>query len=376
MRIALDSWVLSNRFRNHGIQVYTQHLFRAFRRIAATEEIELTLFANPEYSDAELGAARHFAIKNSGLVHRERLWRIAGASLAARGDGADLLFSPSATVLPTGLVPVVCTIHDVTPVVMPSHSAKINAVQKLFLWASARLSRAVITDSECSKKDIVKIYGVPEEKVSVVYLGFNKAVFNDVEPDREAQKVLLQSCGIDRPYILHHGTIQPRKNLKRLIEAYRLMLTRNPSIEVDLVLAGGLGWHYEEIMATAKEPGRGRVLLPGPLSDPELALLVKGATLAVIPSLYEGFCLPMVECMACGTPTIAANASCLPEVSGGTLRYFDPLSVEEMSVRMEEVLKDAGLRQELAAKGKQQATRFEWEACAQKTLAILKQQAR
>lgn len=368
--------MLSSRFRHHGIQVYAQYLYRAFRRLAATEPLELTLFANPEHSDNELASAPHFAIKNSSLINRERLWRLAGASLAARGQGADLLFSPSATVLPSGLVPVVCTIHDVTPVVMPSHSAKINVVQKFFLWSSAKFSRAVITDSECSRKDIVRVYGVPEEKVSVVYLGFNKAVFNDAEPDRDAQKALLQRCGIDRSYIVHHGTIQPRKNLKRLIEAYRLMLTRNPSLPFDLVLAGGLGWHYEEIVATAKEPGPGRVLLPGALKDPELALLVKGATLAVIPSLYEGFCLPMVESMACGTPTIAANASCLPEVSGGKLRYFDPLSIEEMAARMEEALGDVGLRQELAAEGKRQATRFDWERCAQTTLAILKEQAK
>lgn len=371
MKIALDSWVLSSRFRNHGIQVYAQHLFREFRRIADSSDIELTLFENPEYTDPELSPGRNFAIRTSSLVKRERFWRVAGASIAAAKERVDVLFSPSATVLPCGLVPVVCTIHDVTPVVMPSHSTKINAVARFFLWSSARGSRRVITDSECSKRDIVNIYGVPEEKVSVIYLGFNKAVFNDAEPDRDAQKGLFRRCGIDRPYIFHHGTIQPRKNLKRLIEAYRLMLTRNPSLQFDLVLAGGLGWHYEEIVATAKTPGPGRVLLPGALSDPELALLVKGASLAVIPSLYEGFCLPMVECMACGTPTIAANASCLPEVSGGTLRYFDPTSVEEMSACMEEALRDPALRQELAEKGKRQAMRFDWKECASQTFKIL-----
>lgn len=371
MKIALDPWVLASRFQNHGIQVYARHLFREFRRLAPDHGVQLTLFADPERSDPELDPAPNFAVKNSDFSNRERFWRLAGATLAARSEGADLLFSPSGTVLPSGMIPVVCTIHDVTPVVMPSHSPKINAVARFFLWSSAKFSRTIITDSECSKKDIVGIYGVPEEKVSVIYLGFNKAVFNDAEPDREQQNALFRRCGIDRAYILHHGTIQPRKNLKRLIEAYRLMLARNPSLQLDLVLAGGLGWHYEEIVETAKLPGPGRVLMPGALSDPELGLLAKGATLAVIPSLYEGFCLPMVECMACGTPTIAARTSCLPEVSGGALRYFDPVSVEEISAHMEEALLDPALRQELAIKGKEQAMRFDWRDCARRTFEIL-----
>jgi len=220
------------------------------------------------------------------------------------------------------------------------------------------------------------MYGVPESKISVVFLGFDREIFNSVPPGPDWQKELLGRLGIVRPYILHHGAIQPRKNLKRLIEAWRLMLSRNRNLDVDLVLAGPLGLDNEEIVAAAQaRQSRGRVVLTGPLGDADLGILVKGATLEVIPSLYEGFSLPMVEAMACGTPTVVANASCLPEISGGVLRYFDPYSKEEMAACIEAVLENEELRRELAENGQRRAAQFDWRVCAEQTLAVLKRVA-
>jgi glycosyltransferase involved in cell wall biosynthesis len=180
--------------------------------------------------------------------------------------------------------------------------------------------------------------------------------------------------GLKRPYLWHHGVIQPRKNLKRLIEAYRLMLNRNPALECDLVLAGAKGWQYDDIVAAAAKNGnqRGCVILTGPLEDSDLATLLKGASLVVIPSLYEGFCLPMVESMACARPTIAANASCLPEVSGSVLQYFDPCSIEDMAACMERLLEDPEARTRLAQLGRERAATFSWKGCAEGTLRVLK----
>ncbi len=116
--------------------------------------------------------------------------------------------------------------------------------------------------------------------------------------------------------------------------------------------------------------------MTGALSDGDLSLLVRGASLEVIPSLYEGFCLPMVEAMACGIPTIAANSSCLPEISGGVLRYFDPDSIEDIAACMEAVLLSRDLQAELSARGREHARKFSWDLCAQQTVAILEQVAR
>jgi glycosyltransferase involved in cell wall biosynthesis len=139
-----------------------------------------------------------------------------------------------------------------------------------------------------------------------------------------------------------------------------------------LVLAGPQGWNCQPLLeAAAGNDVAGKIVLTGPLPDQDLALLLKGSELCVIPSLYEGFCLPMVEAMACGTPTIASNTSCMPEVSGRVLRYFDPLSTEEMANVIADVLDDSALRRRLSGAGIKRAEEFSWKRCAKETMAVL-----
>lgn len=378
MRLAFDSWVLASRLRYHGTYVYAQNLLTQFRRIAqSSPETEFCLFVSQKAAnDANLlEAGSGFSLTRSDLLAWDRLWRIGGVGLAAARVRADLIFSPTSNILPVGTVPVVCTIHDVIPIMMRIRSRKVTLLLQSLMWSSAKFSRAIITDSECSKNDLVNTYRLPESKVSVVYLGYDPTVFNDNPPDHDRGRALLSQLGIGRAYILHHGVIQPRKNLIRLMHAYRLMLSRNPNLELDLVLAGRLGWDYEGILAVARDGASqgGRVVLAGALDDLDLATLIKGSTLVVIPSLYEGFCLPMVEAMACGVPTIAANSSCLPEISGGVLRYFDPLSTEDMAACMEQVLESEETRRGLAHRGRQRATHFSWQRCAEQTLNVLRE---
>jgi alpha-1,3-rhamnosyl/mannosyltransferase len=307
------------------------------------------------------------------------VWRYGGATARAWLDGADIMLNPNGASLPIGtLLPTVTTIHDLTPMMMPCFPRRITFLLRFLLSRSARSSDAIITVSENSRHDIVRICGAPPSKVHVVYEGYDRALFHDAPPDPVELQALRGRLGLGRPYILHHGAVQPRKNLPRLIAAYGQMLARNPKLELDLVLAGPLAWQFEETVAAAKNAckGRGKVILTGALSDQDLSLLLRGAALEVIPSLYEGFCLPMVEAMACGVPTIAANSSCLPEISGGVLRYFDPYSVDEITACMEEALRSRDLRAELAGRGKQRAQQFSWELCAQQTLDVVEQVAR
>jgi glycosyltransferase involved in cell wall biosynthesis len=378
MLIALDPWVLASRFRHHGTYVYARSLIAEFQRIALThKDIKFCLFTSPKNSNdaALLGAGGGLTLVPAAILAHDRFWRIRGATRAAARIHADLIFAPTLSILPVGKIPIVCTVHDATPVLMPSHSPKVTLLQRSLLWFAARSARKIIVPSECSRNDLVRLYQIPDSKIAVVYEGYDKATFNDAPPDTAAQKALLSKLKLDKPYIVHHGAIQPRKNLKRLIQAYRLLLSENPDLQFDLVLAGPLGWNYEDIIATAKnntgDPGR--VILPGALEDSELALLIKGASLAVMPSLYEGFGLPMVESMACGIPVVASNTSCLPEISGGVLKYFDPNSTEDMAGTMEQVLKDTALRQRLTEAGKKRAADFDWVTCAQKTVAIFEE---
>ncbi len=375
MKVAVDSWTLANRFRCQGTYVYTQNLLREFKKLASNESaIRFSLFAsNRNGNDAiHIAPEEGFELCSSALLDHDRLWRFGGASLSASRTHADVMFLPTSATLPIGRVPAVCTIHDVTPITMPSHSAGVGAMQRVLLKGCARFSRAIITSSECSKRDIVTHLGVPEVKVVVIHDGCDQSLFNADPPDMTALAALRARLRINKPYLLHHGTIQPRKNLKRLIEAFRLMLAQNADLDFDLVLAGRRGWDSDEIISAAAESnGRGRVILPGILDDGDLALLIKGASLAVIPSLYEGFSLPMAEAMACGVPTVASNTSCLPEISGNVLAYFDPLSCEEMAACMQTVLRSPELRLRLSQNGMARSREFTWERCARQTLDVL-----
>lgn len=375
MRIAIDSWTLASRFRCQGTYVYTQNLLREFKKLARQDAgLGFSLFASARNGNDAIHVVPEdrFELRSSALLDHDRLWRFGGAGLSASRSHADVMFIPTAATLPVGPVPAVCTIHDVTPITVPSHSAPVSALQRVLLKGCARFSRTIITSSECSKRDIVTHLNVPEEKVIVIHDGCDHSVFNTDPPDMTALAALHARLGIEKPYLLHHGTIQPRKNLKRLIEAFRLMRAKNADLDFDLVLAGQLGWASNEIVNTAANRDmRGRVILAGVLDDSDLALLIKGASLAVVPSLYEGFSLPMVESMACGVPTIASNTSCLPEISGNALAYFDPLSVEDIAACMRTVLRDSELSLRLRQKGIARVREFTWERCARQTLNAL-----
>jgi glycosyltransferase involved in cell wall biosynthesis len=380
IKVAFDASALKLRYSHHGIQVYTRNLLNALRGTAMGRGMEIRpLVPASDESNTTFAEGLGFRPRKSALVRLDRVWRYGGATASAWLDGADIMLNPNGASLPIGtLLPAVTTIHDMTPMVMPCFPRRITLLLKFLLSRSARSSAAIITVSDHSRQDIVRLCGVPASKVHVVYEGYDRVHFHDAPPNLAALNELRARFGITRPYILHHGAVQPRKNLPRLIAAYAELLARNPKLDFDLVLAGPLAWQFEETVAAANAAcnGRGKVILTGALSDQDLSLLLRGAELEVIPSLYEGFCLPMVEAMACGVPTIAANGSCLPEISGGGLRYFDPFSVEEMAARMEEVLRSSALRAEIAGRGKERARQFSWELCAQQTLDVVEQVAR
>lgn len=372
--------MLSSRLRYQGTYVYAQNLLAEFKKMAEAEsDLNFCLFQSQRAAnDANaIEPGQNFELATSRWLARDRLWRLGGVGLAASSARADMIFSPTSSILPLGRIPVVCAVHDVTPVVMPSNSRKTTLLQRAMLWSACKYSKAVITVSECSKRDLVRTCRVPESKVFVVHNGYDDTCFNDAAPDRDRQEVLKRKYALTRPYLWHHGVIQPRKNLKRLIDAYRLMLARNLQFDFDLVLAGPLGWKYQEILAAANDSSghRGRVVLAGALEGADLVCLLKGASLVVVPSLYEGFCLPMVEAMACGVPTVAADASCLPEVSGGALKYFDPRSVDDMASCMASVLDSEAIRTDLARRGAERSQAFSWRRSAEETVRVLRRHA-
>jgi glycosyltransferase involved in cell wall biosynthesis len=378
--VAIDTQFLSKRLRRTGTGTYLYQLLTQCLEIADRNELEVEFhgFAAPDADWASNGfASLGMRIHKTRLLSVARIWRLGGMAISTTLVRPDLVFLPTALgAIPSPLTPLVSTILDTMPDRLPPDIVEVGASAKYMTWTSAKLARTVITISEWSKRDLVEIYRLAPERIQVTYLGYDKALYNQNPPDAEASSEILARLGIRRPFILHHGMVQLRKNVDRLIEAADRVMEENRDFDVQLVLAGPMGLGYERILQARESSWNcRRIIVTGALPDAELALLVKNAHLCVIPSLYEGFCLPMVEAMACGIPTVASNASCIPEVSGGVLEYFDPYSIEEMTETILRGLQDSEMRDRLKSMGSSRASDFSWRRCAEETLCVFQSAA-
>lgn len=231
------------------------------------------------------------------------------------------------------------------------------------LARSMRRADRIITISDFSKRQIMKHYGVSDDKISVVPCGFREDVFNMSYSDEDRQRT-KDKYGINGQYILYLGTLEPRKNIERIVEAYGRLKNENRDCP-ELVLAGGKGWLYESIFERVKSLGiEDSVVFTGYVDDNDVPLLMNGAMIFCFPSLYEGFGMPPLEAMACGTPVITSNSTSLPEVVGDAAISIDPCSVDELSDAMKRLTENSSLREELRQKGLAQCRKFSWKSSA------------
>ena len=187
-------------------------------------------------------------------------------------------------------------------------------------------------------------------------------------PDAAVEEV-RGKYGLPEEYMLTLGTIEPRKNLNRVVET--LQMLRKKHRKVSLVIVGGTGWLYQDFFLNLEKlEDPQAVLMAGYVPDPDLPALITGARALVLASFYEGFGLPVLEAMACGTPVVCSNTSSLPELGGAAARYFDPHSVHDMAGVIGAVLENADLRAEMRTRGLEQAARFSWQRAARETLAV------
>ncbi len=280
----------------------------------------------------------------------------------------DILHSPDFVLPPTLGARTVLTIHDLSFLRHPECSSPpllrylLDAVPR-----SVRRADLLLADSASTRQDLIELLQVPPERVAVLYPG----VEPHFAPQSEARVGhVLAGYGVRRPYILALGTLQPRKNFARLIRAYHLLRQRH-DLPHQLVIGGGRGWLEEEIHRTIAELGLGAsVLLAGYVADEDLPALYSGAEVFAFPSLYEGFGLPVLEAMACGTPVVTGNVSSLPEVAGDAALLVPPEDVEALAEALWRTLSDGVLRNLLRERGFQQVKRFTWSAAAERLLGL------
>jgi alpha-1,3-rhamnosyl/mannosyltransferase len=251
------------------------------------------------------------------------------------------------------------TVHDLTCWIMPQHHPRANIAAERSFAELARRADALIAVSEATKRDAVKIWGVAEGKIAVIHSGVPHSYFQIAPPQVD---MVRRKYSLGRPYVLFVGTIEPRKNVDLLLDAFESLA---PSIRehYQLVLAGPPGWASGRTMRRLQH-----VRYLGYVPEAELPGLTAGATAFVYPSLYEGFGFPVVQAMAAGVPVITSNNSALAEVAGGAALLVDPRSQSELHHAMSRMLTSDGLRMALGAAGKAKAERFHWERCAERSL--------
>lgn len=268
----------------------------------------------------------------------------------------------------------VVTVHDMVIRAFPETvRLRTKLLLQLGLKRSMKRADRIVTDSEFSKQEIIKYYPKYADKVRVVYCGVNTERFHPVEHP-EAIQAVKQRLGIQGDYFLYLGTLEPRKNLERLIQAYKSFLERNPNPNQNpprLVLSGGKGWLYEGIFETVQALGlQEQVMFTQYIPAEELCPLMAGALAFVFPSLYEGFGMPPLEAMACGTPVLCSTAASLPEVVGDCAVLVDPYNTEQIAAGLSRLWTDSALRAQLRQKGLQRVQQFTWDAAAKQLYRV------
>jgi glycosyltransferase involved in cell wall biosynthesis len=344
-----------------GIGHYTHNLLHSFSQLGLDYHLLLAGAGWPGSNVHHLpGAGMAPALLTLGQL--EIAW-------CARRFKLDLLHDP------VGLAPFslchsyrLVTLHDAFPLSFPGHSTAFERLLYRF-WLPLILPHfdGVITDSQNSKRDICRLLHMSDKKVIVI----PAASTRHFRPLTEAEiSPVLGRYGLIRPYILYVGSIEPRKNLLRLLDAY--VLLRESLSQYHLVIVGARNyWKSSPVARAVEHQGlQAQVTFTGYIPDEHLPALYNGAALFCFPSLYEGFGLPVLEAMACGVPVVTSNTSSLPEVAGDAAFLVDPYNVDEIAAAMRRVLQDGELAHDLHHRGLARAAQFSWEKTARETIAV------
>ncbi len=371
MRIAIDAHSVGTGLG--GNESYATHLIEALAEIDAANDYTLYV-TRREAVERFTNRWPNFAVRTT-LPHTPLIRIPFTLSGELRKNPVDVLHVQF-TAPPFAPCPVVVSIHDLSFEHLPQTFKRRSRTQlRITVRRSARQASQVVALSEFARSDIINTYGVRSEKVTAIPLAA-PSHFGPVEDENELQRV-RQTYGIKDDYILSVGSIQPRKNLSRLIAAYSRLRRAQPGRKLpQLVLVGKCAWLYDETLRTIKELGvSDAVILTGYVPEVDLPALYSGALCFVYPSYFEGFGLPPLEAMKCGAPVIVGNKTSLPEVVGQAGMLVDPFDVNDIASAIEKVISDSNLRSHLRLKGLERASLFDWQETARQTLAVYKKAA-
>jgi glycosyltransferase involved in cell wall biosynthesis len=351
-----------------GVGRYVANLVAAMSSMNPEVRLRLLLAAAPQAGARPGLAGVETRVLRTPLVDNVFTWNHLRLPVHLMTRPVDLFHGTFYTLPAFCPAPAVVTIHDITFHLHPEwYTRKARIAFNGFAASSARKARHILTVSECSRRDIIKAYGVPASKVTAVPLAPDPSFGPAQEPAHLAE--VRKRYRLGEEYLLHVGSITPRRNLGRLLEAFASVRRRAPHLT--LVLAGSVEPPSPPIEAAIGRSGlSGSVRVAGYVRAEDLPALYGGAAAVVCPSLYEGFGLPVLEAMASGIPVLASSTSCFPEVAGDAALLVDPTSTEAIAEGLWSVLSDVALRGRLREKGLARAAEFTWERAARGTLAV------
>ncbi len=366
LRVGINAQLLSltSDYRNAGVG---QYIYQLLRSLAPHDDEAYHVFLPAHASEAALSQQRGFTYVRTRLPTAKPelriLWEQCALPALLLRHGLDVLHCPVNVLPMASPVRAIVTIHDLSFVFHPEGFPP--AKRRYHWWLtrlSARCASMILADSASTRRDLITHFGAAPHRVRVVYPGVT-AVYGP-RPDEEVA-AFRKRQGLDAPYILHVGTLQPRKNLERLVEAFDAFKRRSGLPHV-LALVGGKGWMYDDLLSVVRERRlEGDVIFPGFAAAEDVPLWYAGAEQVVYPSLYEGFGFPVVEAMACGTPVVASSASSIGEVAGDAALLVSPYDVEGMASAIGQFAHSAELRREYRERGFAQAAKFTWAATAE-----------
>ena len=354
MRIAIDTQ--STVGKPTGIGQYTAKLLAALRRTA------------PDHEYTEISWGKDPVMR----LHNRLWWQQVQVPRRAHAECADILHVPGFDAPAWNPCPTVLTCHDLIGALFPQNLPPVAR----FYWSrwlpwSLRWADAILADSEATRRDILRLTPVQDNRITVAPLAVDK-LFQPT--DIAAQSACRALYGLPEQFVLYVGTFEPRKGIDTLIDAFALLAPRYP--ETHLVLAGKKGWYWESMLQAIETLGlQDRVHVTGYVADADLPALYAAAQVFAFPSRYEGFGLPILEAMACGTPVVCANTSSLPEVCGDDALTVPPDAPAALADALAALLSNPALAADLRARGLTRAGQFTWDRTAELTLQVYEEVA-
>ena len=356
-----------------GMGRHAGELVNALHQLAGEQdELQLEVFYTEAGTADPQGAMASLPQHHTRLAYKP--WRLSAMMSSFlrlpfdRVYGSPDIVHATDHLLPHVKAASVFTLHDLIFELFPEHHKRYNYIfLKLMMPRFLRAANQIICVSEHSKKDAVRLYGIDPAKISVIYNAVDTRY--QVKHDAASLLEVRQRYALPERFLLHVGTIEPRKNLERLLDAFAALKADFP--ELKLVLVGKKGWLYEPFFDKLAATGlESEVIFPGFVPEADLPAIFQLATLFAYPSVYEGFGLPPLEALASGTPVVCSNASSLPEVVGNAGLLVPPDDTHALTTALRHVLSDAELQNKLKHLGPQQAATFTWQEAARQTLKV------